>query len=279
MGVRQFRPRTPSLRHTRLVDGSGLTRGAAVPKALLSRKAKVDGRGGEGRITVRRRGGASKRRYRLVDLKRPRTGVPATVRAIVHDPNRSCHLALLAHADGRRALILAPDGLAVGARVVSSDDADVKAGNAKRLRHVPLGTLVHNVELHPGSGGRFARSAGTSAQVMAKEGGEALLRMPSGELRRVKEDCMATIGRVGNPDREREKLGKAGRNRRRGRRPRVRGVAMNPVDHPHGGGEGRTSGGRHPATPSGKLTKGHKTRRNKRTDRFIVQRRKRRGRS
>ena len=274
--MRAFKPRTPSLRHTRLVDGGGLTKGASVPKRLLARKGKTDGRGRDGRITVRRRGGAPKRRYRLIDFRRRKTGVPATVKGIVHDPNRNCHLALLAYADGERSLILAPDALSVGDRVVSSDDADIKAGNAKRLRHIPLGTLVHNVELHPGAGGRFARSAGSCVQVRAKEGRDVLLRMPSGELRKVKEDCMATIGQVGNVDKEKEKLGKAGRRRQRGRRPKVRGVAMNPVDHPHGGGEGRTSGGRHPVTPSGRLTKGFKTRKNKRTDRFIVQRRKRR---
>ena len=274
MGIKRFKPRTPSLRHTVLVDGEELTRGLEVPKALLAKKNKVDGRNNQGRITLRRRGGGHKRRYRLVDFKRDKTGIEARVAAIVYDPNRSCHLALLHYIDGEKSLILAPAKLGVNDRVISSDEADIKVGNSKRLGQIPEGTLVHNVELHPGAGGQLARSAGSSIQVMAKEGQDVLLRMPSGELRRVKEQCRATIGQVGNAEKDKQKLGKAGRNRRLGHRPKVRGVSMNPVDHPHGGGEGRTSGGRHPVSPWGLPTKGHKTRKNKRTNQFIVRRRK-----
>ena len=274
MGIKRFKPQTPSLRHTQLVDGKDLTKRAVVPKSLLAKKGKTDGRNNFGRITVRRRGGGSKRRYRIVDFKRTKVDVPARVEGIFYDPNRTCYLALLSYADGEKAFILAPSELGIGDRVISSDTADIKVGNSKKLSDIPVGTLVHNVEINPGAGGQFARSAGSYVQVMAKEGREVLLRMPSGELRKVKENCRATVGQVGNLDKEKEKKGKAGRNRLRGRRPKVRGVSMNPVDHPHGGGEGRTSGGRHPVTPWGKPTKGYKTRNNKRTDKFIVKRRK-----
>ena len=274
MGIKRFKPQTPSLRHTQLVDGIELTRNTTVPKSLLAKKQKIDGRNHHGRITLRRRGGSCKRKYRIVDFKRNKINIPALVKGIVYDPNRSCHLALISYKNGDKSLILAPNHLKVGDEVISSDNADIRVGNAKRLGLMPVGTLVHNVELYPGAGGQFARSAGSGVQVMAKEGRDVLLRMPSGELRKVKENCMATIGQVGNLDKGKQKLGKAGRNRLLGRRPKVRGVAMNPVDHPHGGGEGRTSGGRHPVTPWGVSTKGHKTRKNKRTDKFIVRRRK-----
>ena len=236
--------------------------------------ARLAGRNNKGRITVRHRGGGVKRRYRVVDFKRQRDNIPAKVQAIHYDPNRTCHLALVAYADGYKSYILAPLGLEVGDTVISSANADIKIGNSKKLQDIPVGTLVHNVEINPGAGGQMGRSAGAYVQVMAKEGKEVLLRMPSGELRKVKQNCKATIGQVGNLDHEKRNIGKAGAKRKLGFRPSVRGVAMNPIDHPHGGGEGRTSGGRHPVTPWGMPTKGYKTRHNKRTDRYIVKRRK-----
>ena len=206
--------------------------------------------------------------------KEKREGIPAIVKAISYDPNRTCNLALIAYADGLKSYILAPVGLNVGDKIISSADADIKPGNSKLLKDIPVGTLVHNVELYPGAGGQIARSAGAYTQVMAKEGDSILLRMPSGELRKVKNNCRATVGQVGNKDHELAVIGKAGRSRKLGLRPKVRGVVMNPVDHPHGGGEGRTSGGRHPVSPWGMPTKGYKTRKNKRTNKFIVKRRK-----
>lgn len=274
MGVKKFRPTTPSLRNTRLLDGEELSKKVKVPKRLLKAKKTIDGRNNSGRITVRRRGGGVKRLYRFVDFKRNKTDIPAKVEGIVYDPNRTCHLALVSYVDGKKDFILAPMGLKEGDVVISSAEADIKVGNCKKLKDIPLGTLVHNIEINPGAGGQFARSAGSSAQVMAKEGKDILLRMPSGELRKVRQDCRATIGQIGNVDNEKIHFGKAGRRRLLGFRPKVRGVAMNPVDHPHGGGEGRTSGGRHPVTPWGVSTKGFKTRKNKRTDKFIVKRRK-----
>ncbi len=225
-------------------------------------------------MTVRHRGGGAKQKYRIIDFKRSKLDIPAKVQAIQYDPNRTCNVALLAYADGEKTYILAPVGLNVGDTVVSSKDADIKVGNAKLLIDIPVGTLVHNVELYPGAGGQIARSAGSYVQVMAKEEDSVLLRMPSGELRKVKQDCRATVGQVGNLDHEKRNIGKAGKKRHMGFRPAVRGVVMNPVDHPHGGGEGKTSGGRHPVTPWGLPTRGYKTRKNKRTDRFIVKRRK-----
>ena len=225
-------------------------------------------------MTLRRRGGGHKRRYRQVDFRRNKPGVPAKVAAIEYDPNRSARLALLHYADGEKRYILAPHGISVGDVIETGPGSDIKPGNALPLANIPLGTWVHNIELKPGKGGQMARGAGAYAQVMAKEGTYVLLRLPSTELRRVFNECMATIGQVGNLQHENVKLGKAGRSRWLGRRPKVRGVAMNPVDHPHGGGEGRTSGGRHPVSPWGKPTKGAKTRRNKRSNRFIVKRRK-----
>ena len=273
MAIRKFKPRTPSLRHTALLTSDALTKDVRPEKSLLAPKKSRAGRNVHGRITVRRRGGGAKRKYRIIDFKRSKLDIPAKVAAIHYDPNRSANIALLHYVDGEKSYILAPLRLNVGDEVISSDKADIKEGNCKRLRDIPVGTLVHNVELNPGAGGQLSRSAGSYAQLMAKEGGDALLRLPSGELRKVRELCRATIGQIGNVEREQLKLGKAGRSRLLGRRPKVRGVVMNPVDHPHGGGEGRTSGGRHPCTPWGKPTKGYKTRKNKRTDKFIVKRR------
>jgi len=273
MGIKKFKPTTSSLRNTQILDSADLTKGVKTPKSLLKAKKSTAGRNNHGRITTRHRGGGVKRRYRVVDFKRNKTDIPATVQAIHYDPNRTCNLALIAYADGLKAYILAPLGLNVGDTIISSESADIKVGNSKLLKDIPVGTLVHNVELNPGGGGQMARSAGAYVQVMAREGDSCLLRMPSGELRRVKLNCRATIGQVGNTDHEKQKIGKAGRKRKLGFRPTVRGVVMNPIDHPHGGGEGRTSGGRHPVSPWGTPTKGYKTRTNKRTDRFIVKRR------
>ena len=274
MGIKKFKPTTPSLREMAVMNSDSLTKGKAPEKSLLAVKKKTAGRNAHGRITSRRRGGGVKQKYRIIDFKRQKQDIPATVKAIEYDPNRTCNLALIAYADGEKTYILAPNGLNVGDVIISSDNADIKVGNSKLLKDIPVGTLVHNVELNPRSGGQMARSAGSYAQLMAKETKEALLRLPSGELRRVKNNCRATIGQVGNLEHEQINIGKAGKNRLRGLRPKVRGVVMNPVDHPHGGGEGRTSGGRHPVTPWGKPTKGYKTRKNKRTNQFIVKRRK-----
>lgn len=274
MGIKKFKPTTPSLRQMAVMNSDALTKGKSPEKSLLAVKTKNAGRNAHGRITVRRRGGGVKQKYRIIDFKRQKQDIPATVKAIEYDPNRTCNIALIAYADGEKTYILAPNGLNVGDVIVSSDNADIKVGNSKLLKDIPVGTLVHNVELNPMSGGQLARSAGSYAQLMAKETKEALLRLPSGELRKVKNNCRATIGQVGNLEHEQINIGKAGKNRLRGLRPKVRGVVMNPVDHPHGGGEGRTSGGRHPVTPWGKPTKGYKTRKNKRTNQFIVKRRK-----
>lgn len=274
MGITKFKPTTPSLREMARLNSDDLTKGAKLLKGMLTPRRRTAGRNNDGRITCRHKGGGVKRRYRIVDFKRNKEDIPAKVQAIVYDPNRTCNLALMAYADGYKNYILAPNGLKAGDTIISSADADIKVGNSKKLKNIPVGTLVHNVELNPGAGGQMARSAGAYVQVMAKEGSEVLLRMPSGELRKVKEDCRATIGQVGNLEHEKRNLGKAGVSRKLGIRPSVRGVAMNPVDHPHGGGEGRTSGGRHPVSPWGTPTKGYKTRKNKRTDRYIVKRRK-----
>jgi large subunit ribosomal protein L2 len=231
------------------------------------------GRNNTGRITARRRGGGHKRRYRIVDFKRTKFDVPATVERLEYDPNRTAFIALIRYEDGERAYILAPQRLAVGDVVVSGRTADIKPGNAMPMQSIPVGTIIHNVEMKPGKGGQVARSAGTYAQLIGKDQGYAQLRLSSGELRAVRAECVATVGAVSNPDQQNIKLGKAGRNRWLGKRPSVRGVAMNPVDHPHGGGEGRTSGGRHPVTPWGKPTKGMRTRQNKKTDSLIIRRR------
>jgi large subunit ribosomal protein L2 len=240
---------------------------------LVSKKSKSGGRNNKGRITVRHRGGGHKQRYRVVDFKRGKVGVPAVVERIEYDPNRSAHLALLKYLDGERAYIVAPKNLAVGGQVVAADDAPISPGNCLPLRNIPLGTLVHCIELRPGKGAQVARAAGAAAQLIAREGQYATLRMRSGEMRKVSAECRAVVGEVGNNEHSLRKLGKAGASRWRGLRPTVRGVVMNPVDHPHGGGEGRTSGGRHPVTPWGVPTKGYKTRKNKRTDKMIVRRR------
>jgi len=244
-------------------------------KTLLVKLTKKGGRNNRGRITVRHRGGGHKRRYRIIDFKRTKDGIPAKVATIEYDPNRTANIALLHYHDGEKRYIIAPEGLTVGSTIHSGDSGiDIKTGNAMPLSAVPVGTQVHNIEMKPGKGGQLARSAGTRAQLMAKEGKYALLRLPSGELRQVLQTCRATIGTIGNSNHGNVTWGKAGRSRWKGRRPSVRGVAMNPVDHPHGGGEGRTSGGRHPVTPWGVPTKGKKTRKNKKTSRFIIKRRK-----
>ncbi|HLE12080.1 MAG: 50S ribosomal protein L2 [Bdellovibrionales bacterium RIFOXYD12_FULL_39_22] len=274
MAIKKFKPTTPSRRKMAVLNSADLTVDANVPRSLLVATKSKAGRNNHGRITTRHQGGGAKQKYRIIDFKRNKFDIPAKVEAIVYDPNRTCNIALLCYADGLKNFILAPLGMNVGDTIISSNDADIKPGNSKQLKDVPIGTLVHNVELHVGAGGQMARSAGSYVQVMAKEGETVLLRLPSGELRRVRDNCRATIGQVGNLDHENRVIGKAGANRHRGVRPAVRGVAMNPIDHPHGGGEGRTSGGRHPVTPWGQPTRGYKTRNNKRTDKFIVKRRK-----
>jgi large subunit ribosomal protein L2 len=242
-------------------------------KSLLAPLKKSGGRNNAGRITKRHTGGGHKRRYRVIDFCRDKTEIPAKVSAIEYDPNRSSRIALLFYADGEKRYILAPQGLNVGDTVITSETADITPGNAMMIKSIPLGTYVHNIEMKVGKGGQMARSAGTYAAIAAKEGRYAQLRLPSGEVRLVLQECRATVGQVGNLDHEKVKIGKAGRNRWLGKRPQSRGVAMNPVDHPHGGGEGKSSGGRHPVTPWGVPTKGYKTRSNKRTDKFIVRRR------
>ena len=272
MPIKTYRPRTPTRRFQTTTTREELTRDRP-EKSLTKGKVKHGGRNNRGRICVRFRGGGNKRRYREIDFKRQKHGIPAKVAEIEYDPNRSANIALLHYVDGEKRYILQPVGLKPGMQVESGENADILVGNALPLRRIPPGTLVHNVELKPGKGGQMARSAGSEIRLISRESGHALLRLPSGEVRRVLEDCMATIGRVGNVDHGNVSLGKAGRKRWLGRRPHNRGVTMNPVDHPHGGGEGRTSGGRHPVTPWGKPTRGYKTRSNPRTDRYIVSRR------
>ena len=272
MALKNFNPTTPGRRGLVLVDRSDLWKGGPVKK-LTEGLTKKGGRNNLGRITARRRGGGHKRLYRVVDFKRLKYDVPAKVERLEYDPNRSAFIALIEYADGEQSYILAPQRLAVGDMVISGRRADIKPGNAMPLASIPVGTIVHNVEMKPGKGGQIARSAGTYVQLVGRDSGYALLRLGSGEVRMVRAECMATIGAVSNPDKANAKLGKAGRKRWIGKRPAVRGVAMNPVDHPHGGGEGRTSGGRHPVTPWGKPTKGAKTRRNKKTNALIVRRR------
>jgi len=269
MALKQFNPTSPGRRQLVLVDKSELHKGRP-EKRLVEGLTKSGGRGGNGRIAVRFRGGGAKRLYRIVDFKRRKFDVPATVERLEYDPNRSAFIALVKYADGELAYILAPQRLKAGDQVIASEKADVKPGNAMPLRGMPIGTIIHNVELKPLKGGQIARSAGAYAQLVGRDAGYAQIRLNSGELRMVMDSCMATVGAVSNPDHMNENLGKAGRARHKGRRPHVRGVAMNPIDHPHGGGEGRTSGGRHPVTPWGKPTKGRKTRKNKATDKFII---------
>jgi len=273
MPVRRFKPTSPGRRHMSVSDFAEVTK-SKPEKALTEKLTKKGGRNNMGRITTRHQGGGHKRRYRIIDFKRTKDGVPAKVAAIEYDPNRSARIALLHYADGFKSYILAPAGVRVGSVVQSGVDADIKAGNALPLENIPTGTLVHNVELKPGRGGQMARSAGSGVQLVAKDGGYATLRLPSGEMRRVQITCMATIGAVGNPEHGTIKIGKAGRNRWLGRRPHVRGSAMNPRDHPHGGGEGKAPIGGQPQTPWGKPAMGYKTRRNKATEKYIVRRRK-----
>ena len=273
MAIKTYRPTTQTLRYRTTLVNDDLTT-SKPHKPLLEPKTRTGGRRNSGNITSRFRGGGNKRKLRLIDFKRDKQGIPATVASIEYDPNRSARIALLSYADGEKRYILQPDGLKVGQKVVSGPEADILVGNALPLRNVPPGTMVHNVELRPGKGAQMVRAAGGSAQLVAKEGDYALVKLPSGETRKVLLDCMATIGQVGNLDHENVTIGKAGRTRWLGKRPHNRGVTMNPVDHPHGGGEGKTSGGRHPVTPWGQPTRGYKTRNNKRTDAFIVGRRK-----
>jgi large subunit ribosomal protein L2 len=270
--IKTYNPTSPAIRFRTTLDNKELSTGRPL-KRLTKSKNRISGRNNKGRITIRQRGGGHKRLYRIIDFRRDKKDVPAKVVSLEYDPNRSARIALLAYADGEKRYILAPDGLAVGASVVAGEVADILVGNALPLKSIPLGTMIHNIELRKGKGGQMARSAGTAAQLLAKEAGYAQLKMPSGETRMVHLDCYATIGQVGNLNSENIHLGKAGRSRWLGRRPTVRGVAMNPIDHPHGGGEGRTSGGRHPVSPWGLPTKGYKTRNNKRTQRFIMKRR------
>jgi large subunit ribosomal protein L2 len=271
MPIKTYRPTTPTRRFQTSVSREDITKDTP-EKSLVKGKQRSGGRSATGRVAVRFRGGGAKKSYRQVDFKRDKAGVPARVAAIEYDPNRTARIALLHYADGEKRYIICPVGLEVGRTVSSGPEADILVGNALPLRNIPAGTVVHNVELKPGKGAQMVRSAGASAQLVSKEGDIALLKLPSGETRRVIVDCMATVGQVGNVDHENISLGKAGRKRWLGRRPHNRGVSMNPVDHPHGGGEGKTSGGRHPVTPWGQPTRGYKTRNNKRTDRWIVKR-------
>lgn len=273
MGIKRLKAVTPGRRFMTVSDFSEITK-KNPEKSLSFGVKRSSGRNSYGRVTVRHRGGGHKRKYRVIDFKRDKVGVPAKVAAIEYDPNRSCRIALLHYVDGEKRYIVAPVGLSVGDVVESGPQSDIKVGNALPLQNIPDGTMIHNIELYPGHGGQLVRSAGGSAQLMAKEGGCAHIRLPSGEVRLVDLRCYATIGQVGNVEHENINIGKAGRSRWLGRRPRVRAIAMNPVDHPMGGGEGRSKSGKHPVSPTGVLAKGYKTRRNKRTDRFIVRRRK-----
>lgn len=273
MGIKKVNPRSPGRRFQTYPSFEEITR-SEPEKSLVKPIKKTGGRNSYGRVTVWHRGGGHKRRYRVIDFKRDKENIPAKVASVEYDPNRSAHIALLHYLDGEKRYILAPVGLSVGDSVITSHDADIKPGNCLRLTNIPLGTVVHNVELKPGKGGQLARSAGVGTQLIAKEGKHAILRMPSSEMRMVPIECKATIGQLGNIDHENLSLGKAGRKRWLGRRPHVRGVAMNPVDHPMGGGEGRSSGGRHPCTPWGVPTKGYRTRKTKHSDKLIIRRRK-----
>lgn len=275
MGIKTYKPKTPSLRFTTTLSFEELTKGKKAEKNLTSGKPSKAGRGAQGRISVRRRGGGHKRLYREIDFKRDKVGIPAKVASIEYDPNRTANIALLYYKDGEKRYILAPKDLVIGDEVISGFESPIKNGNALPLENIPVGRTVHNVELHLGKGGQIARTAGSSAMLIAIEGDYATLRLPSGEVRIIFKKCMATLGVVGNSDHMNTSLGKAGRSRWLGRRPKVRGVAMNPVDHPHGGGEGKTSGGRHPVSPWGQPTKGFKTRKkSSKTNRFIIKRKK-----
>lgn len=274
MPIVKAKPTSPGRRFVVQVKTPGLHKGAPYAP-LVAKKSKSGGRNNQGRITTRHRGGGHKQRYRIVDFKRDKDGVPGIVERLEYDPNRSAHLCLIKYLDGERRYIIAPRGLNVGDTIESGIEAPISVGNTLPLRNIPVGTTIHCVEMKVGKGAQIARSAGTAAQLVAREGDYATLRLRSGEMRKIHADCRATIGEVGNSEHSLRKLGKAGASRWRGVRPTVRGVVMNPVDHPHGGGEGRTSGGRHPVSPWGVPTKGHKTRKNKRTDKFIVRDRRR----
>jgi large subunit ribosomal protein L2 len=272
MGIKSFKPTSAARRFYTVSDFKEITK-SEPERSLIEKQTSTGGRNNNGRITSRFRGGGHKQRYRLVDFKRDKIGIPATVAAIEYDPNRTARIALLHYVDGEKRYILAPDGLAVGATLLASRNADIKPGNSLTLRYIPPGTSIHNIEIRKGKGGQLVRSAGVAAQLMAKDGSYAQVRLPSGEIRKVHLDCRATVGQVSNIEHASISLGKAGRSRWLGRRPHNRGVTMNPVDHPMGGGEGRSSGGRHPCSPWGQLTKGLKTRNNKRTDGMIIRRR------
>lgn len=274
MAVKKYKPTSPGRRFQSVSSFEEITATRPEPSLIVSLK-KTGGRNNQGRITSRRRGGGHKRYYRIIDFKRDKDGVPAKVATIEYDPNRSARIALLHYVDGEKRYILAPDGLQVGSTIVSGPNVDITVGNALPLRNIPPGTPIHNIELKKGKGAQMVRSAGSSAVIMAKEKNYAQVRLPSGEVRLVHLDCKATVGVVGNTEHKNVSIGKAGRSRWLGRRPKVRGVAMNPIDHPHGGGEGRTSGGRHPVTPWGVPTKGYKTRKKRKpSDKYIVRRRK-----
>jgi len=273
VGIKSFKPVTPSLRYRTVSTFEEITTDTP-EKSLLAPTHKRSGRNSSGRITMRRRGGGNKRKYRLVDFKRDKFGIPGRVATVEYDPNRSARIALVNYADGEKRYILHPVGLNVGDRIESGPDAEIRVGNTLPLERIPLGTQIHNVELKTGKGGQLARSAGSSVTLVAREGKLGHVRLPSGEVRLVRVECLATIGQVGNLDHEKISLGKAGKSRWLGRRPKVRGVAMNPIDHPMGGGEGKSSGGRHPCTPWGKKTKGLKTRKKKLSDQYIIRRRK-----
>lgn len=272
MAIKSYKPTSAGRRHQTCSTFDDITT-SSPEKSLLTTLKKSGGRNSYGRVTARHIGGGHKQKYRLIDFRRDKSEIPATVASIEYDPNRSARIALLNYADGEKRYIISPLNLKVGDKIIASINADIKPGNALPIKAIPLGTIIHNIELKIGKGGQLARSAGTFAQLMSKEGAYAQVKLPSGEVRLVLQECMATIGQVGNLDSEKVSLGKAGRSRWLGRRPKVRGVAMNPVDHPHGGGEGRTSGGRHPVTPWGIPTKGYKTRTNKRSTRFIIKKR------
>jgi large subunit ribosomal protein L2 len=271
MAVKSYNPTTPTRRFQTVVSREDITK-QTPEKSLVKGKPKTGGRSSTGRISSRFIGGGHKQAYREIDFKRDKSGIPAKVASIEYDPNRSARIALLHYVDGEKRYILAPVGLAVGRTITSGPEADILVGNALPLKNIPAGTVVHNIELKPGKGGQMARSAGAQAQLVSKEGDYALLKLPSGEIRKVQVECIATIGQVGNVEHENVSLGKAGRSRWLGKMPHNRGVTMNPVDHPHGGGEGKTSGGRHPVTPWGQPTRGFKTRNNKRTNKWIVTR-------
>jgi len=276
MGIRKYKPTSPGRRHGSVLDYSEITH-VGPEKSLLRPLKKTGGRNNTGRITSRRRGGGHKRRYRVIDFKRNKLGVPGVVKTVEYDPNRTANIALVVYADGEKRYILAPLGLQVGQAIMAGEGAEPQPGNAMALAHIPLGMTIHNIELNAGRGGQICRSAGSSAQLAARDGAYATVELPSGEVRRIHTSCMATIGRVGNTDHQNVKLGKAGRRRHLGRRPKVRGTAMNPHDHPMGGGEGRTAGGRHPCSPKGVLAKGGKTRSRKNpSNKFILRRRKKR---